>query len=43
MNIKRLFGKTNDGKEVMLFTLTNDQNATLKVSTYGGTITALEF
>lgn len=43
MNIKKeLFGKTKDGKEVMLFTLTNAQNATLKVSTYGGTITALE-
>ena len=39
---KELFGKTKDGKEVMLFTLTNAQNATLKVSTYGGTITALE-
>jgi aldose 1-epimerase len=43
MNIKKeLFGKTKDGKEVILFTLTNAKNATLKVSTYGGTITALE-
>lgn len=43
MNIKKEpFGKTNDGKEVMLFTLTNERNMTVKIITYGATVTSVQ-
>jgi aldose 1-epimerase len=42
MNIqKELFGKTGDGQAIMLFTLNNDQNVTVKVITYGGIVTSI--
>ena len=43
MNIgKELFGKTPAGTEVMLYTLRNRQNLTVKIITYGGIITGLQ-
>ena len=39
---KTLFGTTKDGAKVMLFTLKNTQNVTVKIITYGGIITALQ-
>lgn len=43
MNIKKEpFGKTNDGKEVMLYSLCNDHNMTVKIITYGGTVTSIQ-
>jgi aldose 1-epimerase len=38
---KELFGKTGAGQEVILFTLSNDQNVTVKVMTYGGIVTSI--
>ena len=38
---KELFGKTGDGREVFLFTLSNHKNITMKIMTYGGIITSL--
>lgn len=43
MNIKKeLFGKSNDGKEVMQYTLTNRHNLTVKIITYGGIVTSIQ-
>ncbi len=36
------FGKTTDGTEVRLFTLTNAHGMTVTISTYGGTITGIQ-
>lgn len=36
------FGKTPDGSEVILFTLNNDRQVTVKIINYGGAITAIE-
>jgi len=36
------FGKTADGTEVQLFTLTNAKGARATISTYGGTLTSLD-
>src|SRR5210317_1294702 len=33
------FGKTENGQDVKLFVLTNDQGATVKITNYGGIIT----
>lgn len=42
MNIKKeLFGRSHDGTEVMLFTLCNDQQITVKMMTYGGAVTSI--
>ncbi|HBE80449.1 MAG TPA: galactose-1-epimerase [Firmicutes bacterium] len=42
MNItKELFGKTIDGKEVWLYTLSNNHQLTVKIMTYGGIITSI--
>jgi aldose 1-epimerase len=38
---KEHFGKTNDGEEVDLFTLTNKNGITLKITNYGGIITSI--
>jgi aldose 1-epimerase len=38
---KEYFGKTNDGKKVDLFTLTNKNGITLKITNYGGIITSI--
>jgi len=35
------FGKLPNGKEVLLFTLTNDHNITVKITNYGAIITAI--
>lgn len=43
MNIKQEpFGKTNDGKEVTLYTLENDHHMTVGIITYGGTVTSIK-
>ncbi len=43
MNIgKEPFGRTGDGREVMLYTLHNDGDVTVKIITYGGIITSLQ-
>lgn len=43
MNIKKeLFGKSNDGKDVMQYTLTNGHNLTVKIITYGGIVTSIQ-
>ncbi len=39
---KENFGKTQEGREVDLYTLTNDNNLQAKIITYGGIITSLE-
>jgi len=36
------FGKTNDGVEVELFTLTNNNQVTVKITNYGAIITSIE-
>lgn len=36
------FGKLNDGKEVTLFTIKNDNNVTVKIINYGAIITSIE-
>ncbi len=36
------FGKTNDGQQVDLFTLTNDNQVTVKITSYGSIITSIE-
>lgn len=42
MNVKKeSFGKLSDGKEVMLFTLSNAQNITVKIITFGGIVTSI--
>ncbi len=39
---KSLFGKTNEGHEVELFTLTNDNRVTVKITNYGAIVTCIE-
>jgi aldose 1-epimerase len=39
---KTLFGKTNEGIEVDLFTLSNDNQITVKITNYGAIITSIE-
>lgn len=39
---KSLFGKTNEGIEVELFTLLNDNKVTVKITNYGAIITSIE-
>jgi len=39
---KTIFGKLPDGSEVLLFTLKNDKNVTLKITNYGAIITSIE-
>lgn len=39
---KSTFGKTNEGKEIELFTLQNDNRVTVKVTNYGGIVTSIE-
>lgn len=39
---KSLFGKTNEGIAVDLFTLSNDQQVTVKITNYGAIITSIE-
>ncbi len=42
MNItKSYFGKTNDGQQVDLYTLSNDNQVTVKITNYGGIITSI--
>ena len=42
MDIKKgSFGKLPDGREVELYTLINDNNAEVKITTYGGIITSI--
>jgi aldose 1-epimerase len=36
------YGKTKEGKEISLYTLSNDTKMTVKVITYGGIITSIE-
>ncbi len=36
------FGKLTDGREVLLFTLQNDNNITVKITNYGAIITSIE-
>jgi aldose 1-epimerase len=38
---KQAFGKTKDGKNVDLYTLTNDNSLKAKITTYGGIVTSL--
>jgi aldose 1-epimerase len=38
---KESFGKTKDGKEVFLYTLSNGKNSTVKITNYGGIVTSL--
>jgi aldose 1-epimerase len=38
---KSLFGKTNEGAEVDLFTLANDNQVTVKITNYGAIITSI--
>ena len=40
--IKSLFGKTSEGLDVDLYTLINDNQITVKITNYGGIITAIE-
>jgi aldose 1-epimerase len=43
MNLqKELFGQTNQGEDVWLFTLSNDHDVTVKITNYGGIITAIQ-
>jgi len=39
---KQAFGKTKDGKEVDLYTLTNTNGLKAKITTYGGIVTSLQ-
>ena len=39
---KKAFGKTADGAEVDLYTLTNSKGMTAKIMTYGGIVTEVE-
>lgn len=39
---KSIFGKTNEGIEVELFTLSNDNQVTVKITNYGAIITSIE-
>lgn len=39
---KTTFGKTQEGKEIDLFTLSNDKQVTVKITNYGGIITQIE-
>jgi aldose 1-epimerase len=39
---KSVFGKTNEGQEVDLFTLSNDNQVTIKITNYGAIITSIE-
>jgi aldose 1-epimerase len=39
---KSLFGKTNEGHDVDLFTLSNDNRVTVKITNYGAIITSIE-
>jgi len=39
---KSLFGKTNEGVEVDLFTLSNDNQVTIKITNYGAIVTSIE-
>jgi len=39
---KTFFGKTNEGHEVDLFTLSNDNRVTVKITNYGAIITTIE-
>ena len=39
---KSLFGKTNEGHEVDLFTLSNDNRVTVKITNYGAIVTSIE-
>jgi aldose 1-epimerase len=42
MNVtKEVFGKTGDGTEVYLYTLTNDNGMTVKITNYGAIITSI--
>lgn len=42
MNVtKEVFGKTEDGTEVNLYTLTNDNGMTVKITNYGALITSI--
>jgi aldose 1-epimerase len=38
---KESFGKTKDGKEVFLFTITNANHSTIKITNFGGIVTHL--
>src|SRR5688572_6842419 len=43
MNIEKTsFGKTKEGQEIALYTLTNTSGLTVKVITYGATVVAVE-
>jgi aldose 1-epimerase len=39
---KTLFGKTEDGKEAQLYTLTNKQGAQVSITDFGGTVVSLK-
>jgi len=39
---KKAFGKTEDGKEVDLYTLTNDNGLKAQITNYGGIVTSLQ-
>jgi len=39
---KSVFGKLSDGQQVDLFTLSNDNRVTVKITNYGGIITSIE-
>ncbi|NQU85917.1 MAG: galactose mutarotase, partial [Mariniphaga sp.] len=39
---EKLFGNLPEGKKVSLFTLTNDNNITIKITNYGAIITSIE-
>lgn len=39
---KSLFGQTNEGVEVDLFTLSNDNQVTVKITNYGAIVTSIE-
>jgi aldose 1-epimerase len=39
---KKAFGKTDDGKDVDLYTLTNDNDLKAQITNYGGIVTSLQ-
>lgn len=39
---KSLFGKLSDGRQADLFTLSNDNKVTVKITNYGGIVTSIE-